>query len=120
MAIPKKSHRRPLIPRFHRILPLLHPKLFTRRTTLIGPDEEGDPVDLGRSPDKGFRNPENAHVYETSADPTAIRQTIRTSYQRIGLWRGRHTLTRGRHQPTKTLKTAPPPNCLLLCDVHTD
>src|SRR5712672_1668205 len=120
MAVPEKPHRRPLVLRFHWILPLLHPQLLTRRTTFARPDKESDPVDLGRGPDEGLRNPKNAHVHKTGADPTAIRQAICTSHRRISIWRGHHTLTRGRHQPTKTFKTPPPPYCLLLSDVYTD
>src|SRR5712672_4067459 len=102
MAVPEKPHRRPLIFRFHWILPLLHPQLLARRTTFTRPDKESDPMDLGRSPDEGLRNPKNAHVHKTGADPTTIRQAICTSHRRISIWRGHHTLTRGRHQPTKT------------------
>src|SRR5712672_1495397 len=120
MAIPKKPHRCPLIPRLHRVLPLLHPQLLTRHMTLTRLDEESDSVDLGRSPNKSLRNPKGAHVHETSADPTAIRQTVRTSHRCISIWRGRHTLTRGRHQPTKTLETPPPPDCLLFGDIYTN
>src|SRR5712671_1049058 len=120
MAIPEKPHGCSLILRIHWILPILHPQLFTRRTTFTRPDKESDPVDLGRGPNKGLRNPKNAHVHETSANPTAIRQAICTPHRRISIWRGRHTLTRGRHQPTKTLKTPPPPDCLLFGDVHAD
>src|SRR5712671_2375380 len=120
MAIPEKPHRCPLISRLYWVLPLLHPQLLTHRTTLTRPDEESDPVDLGRSPDKSLRNPKDAHVYKTGADPTAVRQTICTSHRCISIWRGRHTLTRGRHQPTKTLKTPPPPDCLLLGNIYTN
>src|SRR5712675_1075019 len=120
MAIPEEPHRRSLIPGLHRILPLLHPQLFTHRMTSAGSNEESDPVDLGRSSDEGLRNLEDAHVHETGTDPTTVRQTIRTPHRRIGIWRGHHTLTGGRRQPTKTLKTSPPPNCLLLSNIHTD
>src|SRR5712675_223655 len=120
MAVPEKPHRCPLILRIHWILPILHPQLFTRRTTFTRPDKESDPVDLGRGPNKSLRNFKDAHVHETSANPTAIRQAIRTPHRRISIWRGRHTLTRGRHQPTKTLKTPPPPASLLLGNVHSD
>src|SRR5712672_2238246 len=91
-----------------------------RRMPSTRPDEESNIVGLGRSPDESLRDAKDAHVHETSANPTTIRQTIRTPHRRISVWRGRHTLTRGRHQPTKTLKTPPPPDCLLLGDVHSD
>src|SRR5712672_3794902 len=120
MAIPEEPHRRPLVSRLHWILPLLHSQLLTRRTTPTGLNEESDPMGLGRSPNKSLRNPKSARMHETSADPTAIRQAVHTPYRCIGIWRGRHTLTRGRYQPTKTLKTPPPPDCLLLGNVYTD
>src|SRR5712672_4597340 len=120
MAIPEKPHGRPLVFRVYRVLSLLHPQLFACSTTLAGPNEESNSVDLGRSPNKSLRNPKDAHVHETGADPTAIRQAICTSHRCISIWRGCHTLTRGRHQPAKTLKTPPPPDCLLLGNVYTD
>src|SRR5712672_2481501 len=120
MAIPEEPHRRPLISRLHRVLSLLYPQLLACHTTLTRPDKESNPVGLGGGPDEGLRNPKDAHVHETSTDPTTIRQAIRTSHRRISIWRGRHTLTRRRHQPTKTLETSPPPHCLLLSDIHTD
>src|SRR5712671_6195220 len=119
MAVSKKPHRRLLLLRLHRILPILYPKLLTCRMTPIRSDKEGDTMDLDRSPNKSLRNPENADVLKTGTDSTTIRQTIRSSHRRIGIWRGRHTLTRGRHQPPKTLKTTPPPHCILLSDIHT-
>src|SRR5712671_2106758 len=120
MAIPEKPHGRPLVSRLYWILSLLHPQLLTRRTTLTRPDKESDPMVLGRSSNKSLQNLKDAHVHETGVNPTAIRQAIRTPHRRISIWRGRHTLTRGRHQPTKTLKTPPPPDCLLLGNVHSD
>src|SRR5712671_8016994 len=72
MATPEKPHGRPLIPRLYRILSLLHPQLLTRRTTLTRPDKESDSMVLGRSPNKSLRNLKDAHVHETSANPTAI------------------------------------------------
>src|SRR5712675_1596356 len=120
MAIPEKPHRCPFIPKVYRILSLLHPQLLTCRMTLAGPNKESDPMDLGRGPDESLRNPKDAHVHETGVDPTAIRQAICTSHRCISIWRGRHTLTRGRHQPAKTLKTPPPPHCLLLSNIYTD
>src|SRR5712671_7758401 len=118
MAIPEKPHRRLLVSRLHWVLPLLHSQLLTRRTTPTGLNKESDPMGLGRSPNKSLRNPKSARVHETSADPTAIRQAIRTPYRCIGIWRGHHTLTRGRYQPPKTFKTTPPSHRLLLSNVH--
>src|SRR5712672_2125475 len=103
MAIPEKPNGRPLVSRLYWILSLLHPQLLTRRTTPTRPDKESDPMVLGRGPNKSLRNLKDAHVHKTGANPTAIRQAIRTPHRCISIWRGRHTLTRRRHQPTKTL-----------------
>src|SRR5712672_1237131 len=97
MAVPKKPHRRPLLLRLHGILSILYPKLLMRRTTPIGSDKEGNAMDLDRNPNKSLRDPENANVLKASIDATTIRQTCRSSHRRIGIWCGRHTLTRGRH-----------------------
>src|SRR5712672_2058393 len=59
-----------------------------------------------------------AHVFETRTNSTPIRQTICSSHGRIGIWRGRHTLTSGRNQPQKPPKTTPPPHRILLSNVH--
>src|SRR5712672_1586902 len=72
MAIPEKPHRRPIVPRFHWVLLLLHPQLLACRTTPTRLNKKSDPMGLGRSPDKSVRNPENANVHETRTDPTAI------------------------------------------------
>src|SRR5882757_434331 len=77
-------------------------------------------MDVGGGPHESLRHSKDAHVHKTRANPTPVRQTIRTSHRRISIWRGRHTLTRGRHQPTKTLKTSPPPNRLLFSNIHSD
>src|SRR5712672_3044443 len=71
-------------------------------------------------PDKSVRNTKVAHVFETRTNSTPIRQTIRSSHGRIGIWRGRHTLTSGRNQPQKPLKTTPSPHRILLSNVHTN
>src|SRR5712671_642779 len=113
MATPKEPHRCPLILRFHRILSLLHPKLLVCRKTLVRLNEESDTMDLDRSSNKGFRDIEDTDVLKTRTNPATVRQTLRSPYRRIGLWRGHHTLTRGRNQPPKTFKTTSSPHCLL-------
>src|SRR5712672_4167156 len=73
---------------------------------------------LDGNQNNSIRDAEKANVLKTSTDPTTIRQTICSTHRRIGIWRGRHTLTRGRNQPPKTLETTPPPHRVLLGDVH--
>src|SRR5712672_1026145 len=119
MATPEEPHRRSLFPGVHGILSILHPQLFESRTTPVRSNKESDTLDMDRGTNDSIRDAEEAHVLQTSANSTPIRQTIRSAHRRIGIWRGSHTLTRGRHQPPKTLKTTPPPHCILLSDIHT-
>src|SRR5712671_2807702 len=118
MAIPKEPHRCSFFLRIHRVLSLLHSELLARSTTPPKPDQESHTVGLDRSSDNSVRNTEETHVFQTSANPTPIRQTIRSTYRHISIWRGRHTLTRGRYQPPKTFEATPPPHRLLLSNVH--
>src|SRR5712675_591411 len=104
MAIPEEPHRHPFIPRLYRILSLLHPQLLTCRMTLAGPNEESDPMDLGRGPDESLQNPKDAHVHETGVDPTAIRQAIYTSHRCISIWWGAILLQEGDINPQKPSK----------------
>src|SRR5712672_527442 len=120
MATPEEPHRRPLIPRLHWILSLFHPQLLVRRMTPAGLDKEGNAMGLDQGPNNGIRNAKETNVFKACTDPTAVRQTICSAYRCIGIWCGRHTLTRGRDQPPKTIKTLTPPYCLLLSNVYTD
>src|SRR5712671_7298454 len=54
LATPKKPHRHSLLPRLHRILPILYSKLFTRRTTPLGFNKESDAMDLDGNPNKSL------------------------------------------------------------------
>src|SRR5712672_311350 len=98
MATTEKPNRRPLIPRIYRILSLLHPQLFKGRAPPVGPNKESNPLGMDRSADNSVRNAEETHVLQTRVNTTPIRQTVRGTYRCIGIWRGRHTLTRGRNQ----------------------
>src|SRR5712671_3638706 len=120
MAIPKEPHRRSLLSGVHRLLPVLHPQLLARRAPPARPNKESDTLDMERSSDNSVRNTKETHVLETSLNPTTVRQTVRSTYGRIGIWHGRHTLTRGRNQPPKTVKTSPPPHRVLLGNLHTN
>src|SRR5712671_2959202 len=120
MAIPKEPHRCSLLSGVHGLLSVLHPQLLARRAPPVRPNKEGDALDMDRSSDNSVRNAKETHVLETRLNPTAVRQTVRSTHGRIGIWRGRHTLTRGRNQPPKTFKTTPSPHRLLLSNIHTD
>src|SRR5712672_739275 len=87
MAIPKEPHRRSLLSGVHRLLSVLHPQLLARRTSPIRLNKESDTLDMDRSSDNGVRNAEETHVLETRPNPTAVRQTIRSTHGRIGIWR---------------------------------
>src|SRR5258707_14520438 len=82
-------HRSTPVPRVHRILSVLYPKLLKNRPTTPGPYEEDNPVALGPIPVQSIRNPENPHVQETRSTPTQLCKTILPPNRRIGIWRGR-------------------------------
>src|SRR5712672_2015181 len=110
MAIPEKPHRRPLVSRLYRVLSLLHPQLLTRRTTLIRPDEESDPMVLGRGSNTSlsYSTPTHQHMAwapysykrETSThknpqNPASTRSPI--TRQRLLRPRGTTTSTKGNY-----------------------
>src|SRR5712671_3483838 len=120
LAIPTKPHGYSIIPRVYRVLSILHTQLLTSSTPPTGPNKESDALGLDRNPNTSIRNPEKTNVFETSINPTTIRQTICGPHRRIGIWRGCHTLTRGRCQPPKTFKTTPPSNRILFGNIYTN
>src|SRR5712671_684437 len=96
MATPEEPYRCLLIPRLHRVLPLFHPELLACHKTLTRFDKESDAMGLDRGTNDGVRDTKKTNVLKTSADPTTVRQTIHSAHRCISIWRGRHTLTRGR------------------------
>ena len=42
----QKSNRNMKVPRVHRILPILCPKLLTNRTTITAPNKENNPMGM--------------------------------------------------------------------------
>jgi len=100
----REPHRHQVVLRFHRILPVLHPELLARRPTTAGFNKESNPLGVDSRSNKGVRNAKMAHVFEARTNSTPIQQTIHSSHGRIGIWRGRHTLTSGRNQPQNPLK----------------
>src|SRR5712671_3492148 len=51
MATTKEPYRRPLIPRVHRILSLLHPQLFESSAPPTGSNQKGDSLGVDNDPD---------------------------------------------------------------------
>ncbi len=64
------SHRSKTIPGIHRILLILHPKLFKNCLTPLRPHEENDPIALEHIPIYGFQNLENLNVPKTHTPST--------------------------------------------------
>src|SRR5712671_5311007 len=113
------SDRRSVIPRFYRILSLFHPQLLQNCKTPPTVDEKRLGLGVGTRPKTSVRTLKDANVPTSSACPTKLQQTIRCTHRCIGLWRGRHTLTRGRNAPKRqNLETITPSHSLLLSHVH--
>src|SRR5712671_4335375 len=106
LAKTNQRHRSPILPRIHQFLSLLHPELLQNRKTIIGSYQKDDLMALGRTTKTRIRKTQNPNVSTTSISPTKLWMTICSAYQRIGIWRGRHTLTRGRiHRNKRHPKT---------------
>ena len=61
-----------MIPRFHRLLPLLHTKLFVYSQTALGPHKENHPLALGRMTIQSIRRVENSNVLKSGSGPTKL------------------------------------------------
>src|SRR5712671_4028983 len=108
-----------VFPRVHRILPVFHPELLQNRQTPTTTNEKRHDLGMGKRSKTSLRTPQNSDVSTPSTRPTKLQQTLRRAHRRISLWRGRHTLTRGRATPKRqNLKTITPPNSVLLGHVH--
>ena len=117
LETPTDSQRRQSLPRFHRLLPILHKRLLKDRKTLDPPNQESDPIYMGRGPNQSLRNPQDTHVSEPNTTPTRLHQTILPRHRRVCIRRGSRTLTRGRQTPQKNL-TNQTPHSLLLRNIH--
>src|SRR5229473_3217467 len=86
LASAQKPHGRPLLPRIHRVLPILRPQLFQGRSTPPGPNQKALSVALGRVSTQGLRNPENPYVPKASPHPARLRTTLLPTNRRLSLW----------------------------------
>src|SRR5712671_5286560 len=119
LATADYSDRRSVIPRFYGVLSILHPQLLQNCKTPPTVDEKRLGLGVGTRPKTSVRTLKDVNVSTPSTCPTELQQTIRRTHRRIGLWRGRHTLTRGRNAPKRqNLETITPPHSLLLSHVH--
>src|SRR5580693_2089878 len=114
-----ERHRSPQILGVHGILSLLHQGLFETCTSPTATDPPIDPLDMGGSRRRSIRDVTKGYDRQTSTTTTGFHETLRTTHGRIRLWRGSHTLTRGRiKQPNHQQETQAPPCRLLLSYFH--
>src|SRR5258708_2241514 len=69
-------HRNTPIPGIHRVLSILHPKLFKDRPTTSRPYKEDNPMALGQTPSRSVRNSENPHVSKTCITPAQLHEML--------------------------------------------
>jgi hypothetical protein len=117
LETPTNGLRHQSLSRLYRILPILHQRLLEDRKTTDPPNEEGNAIYMGRSPNQSLRNPQETHVPEPNPTSTRLHQTILPSHGRIRIRHGSRTLTGGRQTPQKNL-TNQTPHSLLLRDIH--
>src|SRR5260370_12513703 len=79
------------IPRVHRILSVLHPKLFENCPTTLGSHEKDDSMALGPTPIQSIRDPQDPYVSKTCPTPTQLRKTLLPPNRPIRISRRRHT-----------------------------
>src|SRR5712672_2806707 len=119
LASTNHGDRCSVILRLYRVLSILHPQLLQNRKTPPIVDEKRFGLGVGKRSKTGVLTPEDTNVSTPSTRPTELQQTVRRTHRRIGLWRGRHTLTGGRNTPKRqNLETATPPHSLLFSYVH--
>src|SRR5712675_188908 len=119
LASTNHGDRCSVVLRLYRVLSILHSQLLQNRKTPPTVDKKRLGLGVGTRPKTSVRTLEDVNVSTPSTCPTKLPQTIRRTHRRIGLWRGRHTLTRGRNAPKRqNLETITPPHSLLLSHVH--
>src|SRR5258708_4534535 len=64
------------IPRIHRVLSVLHPKLFKNRPTTPGSYKKDNPMALGPTPVQSVRHSKDPYVSKTRATPAQLRKTF--------------------------------------------
>ena len=65
----QESNGNTKIPRIHRILPVLCPKLLTNRTAIASSNKENNPLGMDKNATTGLRPPESTNVWSTSPNP---------------------------------------------------
>src|SRR5712675_3303868 len=119
LAPTNHRNRRPIILRLHGVLPVLHSKLLQNRKTSPTTNEKRHRLGMGTRTKTSLRTPQNLNVPTPSTRSTKLQQTVCCTHRRLSLWRGRHTLTRGRNTPKRqNLETVASPHSLLLGHVH--
>src|SRR6266566_8874024 len=87
LAKTANAHRSTTIPRVHRLLPILRPKLLKNRPTTPRFDEENDPLALGSTPRKSISGTKGANVLQPGPYPTRLQQKVLPTNRRVGIRR---------------------------------
>jgi hypothetical protein len=114
---PSERKRCTIIPRVHRILSILHQRLFKNSTTADRSHEEKFAIHLDRETTARLRTSENTHVCQTSTSPARLPQNVHAVYRRIGVWSRSSTGTRRISRP-QIRQTQDASSGILLIDVH--
>ena len=99
LATPTMCSRCQSLPRFHRILPILHPKPFEACQTTNWPNKESDPIPLGWTLSQSVRTSQIISMFETNPETTRLHQTIPTKHRCVSIRHGSRTLIEGQNQP---------------------
>ena len=119
LATPTEWHWYTFIPGIHRVLLILHTKLFTHCLTPDPANMKKCPIQLGLLLYLSVQTSQITNVHETDTMTTQLHEGLLSGNRCIHLWCGHRTLARGRIKP-KNSKTYALSSHLLLEHLHAD
>ena len=104
------------IPRIHRVLPVLHPRVFSHRPTAARPHQTGDPLALGRTTAACVRHPQGVNVRQARLTAAGLREGVLPADRHLSIWGRGHPILRRRNNDVKLTEcqTLPTPHSILL------
>src|SRR5216683_3930068 len=112
----KERPRSAQVPGFHRVLPLLHPRILTDRPTPTRPHQTSDTVALGRQRAGSIRGAPRQDGQQTGPTAARLRQNLLPPNRRVEVQGGGGPVTGRRDKGGDTTKATP--SRVLLSHLH--
>src|SRR6266851_5522561 len=116
MDPPKERSRSTQVLGFHRVLPLLHPRVLTDRPTPPRPDQASDTVALGQQGAGSVRSAPRQNGQQTGLTTTRLQQNLLPPNRRVQVWGRSGPVARWRSKRSNAAQA--PPGCILLGHLH--